>query len=249
MSDTTSNGGGNGRAVKPTDMTYRAFQTAYDTFNRQLFARRLPACRITLRTFGKARGYFSPDRFVHLRDVTTTHEIALDPRQFMDRTTLEVLSTLAHEMCHLEQAEYGTPSRAGYHNRGWGELMTRIGLVPSDTGAPGGKQTGQAVTHYIEPGGRFETVAQRLVDSGRFAIGWADIEGFLQDEPTGTAGGTKPGPGTTVVRGRAKSQRSGVRSKYVCSTCGAAVWGKAGLIIGCLGAGDETHDAAVMVGH
>ena len=86
---TTSNsgggkGGGKGRGVvKPTDVTYRGFQAAYDVFNRELFGRRLPPCMITLRTFGKARGYFSPDRFVHLTEVTTTHEIALDPRQFM----------------------------------------------------------------------------------------------------------------------------------------------------------------------
>mgnify|MGYP000976900691 CR=1 FL=1 len=194
MSNSASSGnGGTGRPVKPTDVTYRAFQTAYDTFNRQLFGRRLPACMITLRTFGKARGYFSPDRFVHLADVTTTHEIALDPRQFMDRTALEVLSTLAHEMCHLEQAEHGTPSRAGYHNREWGELMCRIGLIPSDTGRPGGKQTGQNMTHYIEPGGRFETVARRLVEGGRFSIGWADIEGFLQDDPTPAGGGAPIG--------------------------------------------------------
>ena len=123
---TSSNGGGNrsGKVVKPTDVTYRGFQAAYDVFNRELFGRRLPPCMITLRTFGKARGYFSPDRFVHLTEVTTTHEIALDPRQFMDRTAVEVLSTLAHEMCHLEQREYGTPSRA---RAGW------AGNPPRDT--------------------------------------------------------------------------------------------------------------------
>jgi len=243
---TSSNSGGNGsgKVVKPTDVTYRGFQAAYDVFNRELFGRRLPPCMITLRTFGKARGYFSPDRFVHLTEVTTTHEIALDPRQFMDRTAVEVLSTLAHEMCHLEQREYGTPSRAAYHNREWVDLMARIGLVASDTGKPGGKQTGQAMTHYIEPGGRFETVARRLVDAGRFTLGWADIEGFIVDEP---AGGT-PGAKTVVPAPKAaKSPRSGVRAKYVCGTCTAAVWGKPGLTIGCLGTTDSVHEPAVMI--
>ena len=38
-------------------------------------------------------------------------------------------------------------------------MMGAIGLIPSDTGAPGGKQTGQKVSHYIAGGGRFERLA------------------------------------------------------------------------------------------
>jgi hypothetical protein len=238
--DDDKRGRGRGKVVKPTDETYKGFQAAYDVLNRELFGRRLPPCMITLRTFGKARGYFSPDRFVHLERVTTTHEIALDPRQFMDRTSLQVLSTLAHEMCHVEQRERGTPSRSGYHNRQWVAMMEIIGLVPSNTGEPGGKQTGQNMTHYIEPGGRFEKTATKLINSGRFTLGWADIEGFITTNPTTSA---KP---AGVVRPVPAKKRSGVRAKYVCPTCQAAVWGKAGLTIGCLGPGDDTHDPAVM---
>lgn len=241
-----SSGGGSG--AKPTDVTYTALQTAYDTFNRELFGGRLPACMITLRTFGKARGYFSPNRFVHLTEVTTTHEIALDPRQFIDRSAVEILSTLAHEMCHLEQTENGTPSRNGYHNRQWGQYMTRIGLVPSATGEPGGKQTGQAMTHYIETGGAFETVATALLDSGQCTIGWADIEGFLLTSPNGNGGPSSPMAVAVAVKAKKakKASKSGRRRKYVCPTCTAAVWGRPGLVIGCLGTEDTNHDPAVM---
>ncbi len=131
-------------------------QLAYDYFNEHLFGGALPSCLITLRTHGKARAYFSPNRFEHLQRGDATHEIALDARHFANRTALEVLSTLVHEMVHLRQAEEGKPSRSGYHNRQWVQMMAEVGLIASDTGRPGGKQTGQAMTHYIEPGGRFE---------------------------------------------------------------------------------------------
>jgi predicted SprT family Zn-dependent metalloprotease len=220
--------------LRPTDETYQGFQAAYDHFNTELFAGRLPACMITLRTFGKARGYFSPDRFVHLADVTTTHEIALDPRQFMDRTAIEVLSTLVHEMCHLEQAEHGKPSRNGYHNRQWAQYMDAVGLVASNTGQPGGKRTGQAMTHYIAPEGPFELAAGRLLDSGRFVLGWADTAGFHTGNGKTTTGrGAEP----------AGKKTAGTRHKYVCPECRAAVWGRPGLAIACVDAG---HDPQSM---
>ena len=227
---------------RPTDETYRGFQTAFDVFNRELFAGALPGCMITLRTFGKARGYFSPDRFVHLTDVTTTHEIALDPRQFVDRTSLEVLSTLAHEMCHLQQREQGSPSRGGYHNREWARYMEAIGLVASDTGRPGGKKTGQRMTHYIAPGGRFELVGTELTESGRFVLAWADVDGFLDTASRSPKGAKRGGIGPGAAAGR--SRNSGRRSKYTCPICGANVWGKDGLAIVC---NDTTHGPTEMV--
>ena len=46
-------------------------------------------------------------------------------------------------MTHLEQHHFGQPSRNGYHNKQWAELMKSVGLFPSDTAQPGGKETGQ----------------------------------------------------------------------------------------------------------
>ena len=75
-----------------------------------------------------------------------TDEIALNPSHFRDRSTEQSLSTLVHEMTHLEQHHFGKPSRAGYHNKQWAGMMKAVGLIPSDTGAPGGKEVGQKVT-------------------------------------------------------------------------------------------------------
>ena len=126
-------------------------QLAYDYFNEHLFGGALPSCLITLRTHGKARAYFSLNRFEHLQRGDATYEIALDARHFANRTALEVLSTLVHEMVHLRQAEEGKPSRNGYHNRQWVQMMAEVGLIASDTGRPGGKQTGQAMTTTSSP--------------------------------------------------------------------------------------------------
>ena len=66
-----------------------------------------------------------------------------------------VCRQLSQLLCVLEQAHFGSPSRNGYHNREWAGLMERVGLVPSDTGAPGWKRTGQRMTHYVAEDGPF----------------------------------------------------------------------------------------------
>ena len=125
---------------------------AYAYFNKRLFEGRLPPCLITVRPHRGAYGYFSGERFGS-RDGKEIHdEIALNIRHFEKRTPCEIMSTLVHEMVHLEQAHFGSPSRNGYHNKEWAGLMERVGLMPSDTGAPGGKRTGQRMTHYVDRG-------------------------------------------------------------------------------------------------
>jgi hypothetical protein len=69
-------------------------------------------------------------------------------------------------MAHPEQHHFGKPSRSGYHNKEWAGMMKAVGLVPSDAGAPGGKEVGQKVSQYIEAGGQFECACAELVKQG-----------------------------------------------------------------------------------
>src|SRR5262249_7332085 len=85
-----------------------------------------------------------------------------------------VISTLGHEMAHHWQHIFGKPSRNGYHNRQWAAKMEEIGLMPSDTGEPGGKKTGQRMSDYIIPGGPFEALCAQLIDR-RLTIPWGEI--------------------------------------------------------------------------
>jgi hypothetical protein len=119
----------------PTEKTYGDLNVAYDFFNNILFDGRLPRCLITMQRRAGAFGYFAGDRFGTRDGQEKTDEIALNPAHLKERTTQETLSTLVHEMTHLEQHHFGQPSRNGYHNKQWAELMKRVGLFPSDTGA------------------------------------------------------------------------------------------------------------------
>jgi hypothetical protein len=139
----------------PTKRTYDDFDSAYAYFNKRLFGERLPTCLITVRPHRGAYGSFSPERFGAHGGPETLDEIALNIKHFQQRTPMEIMSTLVHEMVHLEQQHFGHPSRSGYHNREWADLMERVGLTPSDTGAPGGRRTGQRVSHFVRDDGPF----------------------------------------------------------------------------------------------
>jgi predicted SprT family Zn-dependent metalloprotease len=157
-------------AKTPTKRAYDGLEATYYHFNKQLFRSRLPPYLITVRPHRGAYGYFSGERFGS-RDGKEIHdEIALNIKTFQQRSPHEILSTLVHEMVHLEQFHFGAPSRNGYHNKQWAMWMERIGLMPSDSGAPGGKRTGQRLHHYVIPDGPFAVaVAKR-----KFAVPYFD---------------------------------------------------------------------------
>jgi hypothetical protein len=205
----------------PTQETATQFQTAYDYLNRHLFDNKLPGCLITLQRQRSSYGYFSADRFDR-KDGQRTDEIAINPQHLRCRSIVESLSTLAHEMKHLEQHHFGKPGRGRYHNKEWADSMEAIGLIPSDTGRPGGKRTGDAVSHYIEPDGRFALAVEKLLATG-FEITWREV---LSDRALlGGADGSDEG-GASL---------SGKRTKYTCPhpECTLNAWAKAGAALLC----------------
>lgn len=189
--------------MEPTKDTYEQLDRAYQHFNQALFQGRLPACVLVLHRKKGARGYFWGDTWIARESEGITDEIALNPETFHERSTAEILSTLVHEMCHLEQHAFGKPSRTGYHNAQWATFMRRVGLIPTDTGRIGGKETGQRVTHVIEPGGAFELACTDLLSEG-FTIPW--------EARTGD---------TATARKKAAS-----KTKYSCEECAANAWAK-----------------------
>ena len=138
----------------PTRTMYRYVEDAFDHFNRELFDNNLPKPLITFQREKGCLGIFMYRRWRN-REEGYINEIALNPMYFVTHNPLELFQTIVHEMCHLWQFEYGKPSRAGYHNREWAQKMEAVGLMPSDTGAPGGKTTGQHMSDYPLPGEHF----------------------------------------------------------------------------------------------
>lgn len=96
----------------------------------------------------------------------------MNPVYFSIRTIKATLSTLVHEMVHQWQFHFGEHGRRGYHNKQWAARMERVGLMPSDTGEPGGRKVGQSMTHYIIAGGLFDMACDELL-TGHFRLsGW-----------------------------------------------------------------------------
>jgi predicted SprT family Zn-dependent metalloprotease len=205
----------------PTRRTYTSLDAAYDCFNRELFGGQLPPCLITMQRHKGAYGYFSGERFasVGLPTQEVTDEIALNPAHFADRTPAETLSTLVHEMCHLWQHHFGKPSRASYHNREWAAKMHEVGLIPTDSGQPGGKDTGQSVTHCIERGGRFDEVCTAWLHTSA-PILYHDLAG------DGEAA-------------RVRKKKAASKTKYTCPACELNAWAKPGVHLICGDCGEE----------
>lgn len=193
----------------PTAETYEGLDKAFNHFNEALFENRLPQVLFTLRAGRKAHGYFWAEQFTHREDGDATHEIALNPAT-MDRTLEVVLSTLVHEMTHLEQQEYGKPGKKGHHNREWVGLMERVGLIPSNTGEPGGKQTGRQMTHYIDPEGPFTSAMEDLRATG------FDLPYFTKPRDAGAA-----------------KKKDLSKVKHTCPMCDFKAWAKQGANIIC----------------
>jgi predicted SprT family Zn-dependent metalloprotease len=186
--------------------TYTSLDAAYEHFNRELFSGQLPPCLLTMQRHKGAYGYFSGNRFASLdnpREVTD--EIALNPAHFAGRTPAATLSTLAHEMCHLWQHHFGTPSRTGYHNREWAAKMREIGLLPVSHDQPG-KETGQKVSHTIQEGGRFDLACMAYLASAP-AILYHDRAGHGDDTAT-------------------RRKKAASKTRHTCPACGMNAWAK-----------------------
>jgi predicted SprT family Zn-dependent metalloprotease len=157
--------------IKPAIKAYSELQHAYDWFNGVLFNQELPNLLMTLQRGRNTFGYFSPERFTGESSVS---ELAMNPDYFGGRSLADTLSTLVHEMVHVWQHYAPVKKcRGGYHDRVWGAKMENVGLMPSNTGKPGGKKTGQQMTHYIMRGGGFQQAVYDLLKNG-FSISWYD---------------------------------------------------------------------------
>ena len=147
----------------PTEEIYIKLQKAFQKFNDQLFGGSLSNCVITLRANKRTAGYFYKNRFGSKGNDNLCHEIALNPEWFGVTENIDLYQTLVHEMAHQWQFEFGTPSRAGYHNEEWSKKMQSVGLMPSHNGKPGGKKTGQNMSDYVISGSFFEQSYNQLV--------------------------------------------------------------------------------------
>ncbi len=245
-------------ASKPTAQAYAELQHAFDHFNGRLFGGQLPQCLLTLQREKKTCGYFSAQRFGDQAG-QRVDEIALNPAYFAVEPLQEIMQTIVHEMVHLWQFHFGKPGRGRYHNDEWADKMQAIGLMPSSTGAPGGRRTGDHMGDYMIAGCLFDTACQDLLGE-QFKISWYDrfppVEAItaLQLVTAGAKGASTsplPAPQPQAGGGSLASQHEAVqanlvavtvsevpvnksnRLRYACN-CNNYIWGKPALKIQCL---------------
>jgi predicted SprT family Zn-dependent metalloprotease len=183
-----------------TQSIYDGLDFAFQFLNERLFDGALPPVAITLQRKAHSFGYHHAQKFVNKAGQRVS-EIALNPDSFQDRSEPEVLSTLVHEMVHEWQMVFGDPPRGAYHDAEFAAKMEAIGLMCSDTGKPGGKKTGQHMSHYIIMGGQFEAAATELTFLNVTA--WSSAKGVETTKP-----------------------KSVSKVKYTCGNCGQNAWAK-----------------------
>ena len=218
----------------PTEQQFKSLNGAYKYFNHKLFNNELPGCILNFSRLRGTHGFLAPERWKRIdEDNFGTHEISLTPTTLY-RTPLEIFSTLVHEMVHLWQWEFGSPSRNGYHNKEWAAKMKEVGLIPSNTGKPGGKETGQKMTHYIEVGGPYQKAFEKMPD--RYILPFTSLDGELMKSLI-EGSTSKP---DSDEKGSERSERlrklrpqSRKKTKYSCPGCKANVWGKPELNLIC----------------
>jgi predicted SprT family Zn-dependent metalloprotease len=216
--------------LTPTEQQFNALNGAYTYFNRKLFGNQLPGCILNFSRLKGTHGFMAPERWKRVdEEHFGTHEISLTPTTLY-RTPIEIFSTLVHEMCHLWQWEFGSPSRSGYHNKEWAAKMKEVGLIPSDTGKPGGKETGQAMTHYIEEGGSYYKAFEQMPE--QFILPFTSFDGeVMKSMLAGTSGSDDDDERKQRLRKLRPPSRN--KTKYTCSGCKANIWGKPGLHVIC----------------
>lgn len=164
----------------PTLALYGALQYAFDYFNINLFEGLLPKCIITFHRQRRVMGYASHKRWKNTNG-ERIDEIAINPEYFDDYPLIEIFQTICHEMSHLWQSHFGTPSRRGYHNKEWAQKMQKIGLMPSSTGEPGGSKTGEHMMDYVILSGPFMLACQELIDK-HYNFPWIDCFPVVRQE-------------------------------------------------------------------
>lgn len=223
-----------------TTAQFKTLDDLYDFYNKALFDGSLSDCIVNMSRHSGTYGFFSAKRWMTVTggEPRHAHEISINP-DHMDRPFAEWHATLVHEMCHLWQEDHGHPSRGTYHNKEWAWKMEAVGLVPSDTGQPGGKKTGQNMTHYINPEGPFIKTFNRLSTETLEALKLKYLPAYTSQDRAKAkrkgSGGEGTAAGGDEENGEGEEgtiEKKSSKTKYSCP-CGFNVWGKPGLNIQC----------------
>jgi len=189
---------------KVSGQPIQQLRAAYILMNDRLFSASLPGCELRFSTRPGSEGHYQP------ATVVGRHDAGLDLICVSaSQSVQKIFESLAHQMCHQYRQYRGNPPRRAYHDQAWAKKMIEIGLQPSDTAAPGGRTTGQRMSHYLLECSPLSELIKELVSQGH------DLSLLVEGLSTRSNGeilqqkGTKPWS----------------RTKYACPACGRSVLG------------------------
>jgi hypothetical protein len=199
-----------------------ALTNAFEYLNEELFDGELGMVKLGLtRNPRVKKGHFAPDAWVD-EDGVKWHEIVINAQWYAEVQDFRLaMTTLVHEMGHLEQHENGTQGRETYHNVEYVTRMRDMGVDSLDMdGNP--VSSGDRVSSALIPGGKLEKALMEMPEEYIFPY----LPFLAEEEP--------PQHAPPVQSKEPKPKKRGVKSKYVCAQCGNAAWGKPSMRIGCL---------------
>jgi len=191
----------------------------FDHLKWRLFDDDLPNPNFSLKCQHGSYGYYRPESH-NSENGRYCGEITVNPACYSPENPLPFIAAFAHQMVHHWQYYFGTPGRGCYHNREWADKTISIGLQPSSTGEPDGRETGDTMHHFIIEGGPLERSAHELVNDGAL-LRWQECysapsrsakstatSGDMADLETGEEGGGG--------EQEAMESKSGKRFVYTC---------------------------------
>ncbi|WP_060515478.1 hypothetical protein [Pseudomonas sp. NBRC 111132] len=188
--------------TKPPSHPLQQLQHAYHAINERFFSGALPGCEIGFSTRHGSEGHYRPGALPSGELCPALDQIAIGAHL----SSSKMIESLAHQACHQYRQHSGPPPRRSYHDQVWAEKMVEIGLQPSSTGMPGGRVTGQKVSHYLLEGGGLSLLIRELHDQG------------LNINLAGAAGPAGAGL-------RSANKKAWARTKYTCAGCNKSVLG------------------------
>ena len=221
--------------LRPAVEVHQDFISHFDAFNIGLFSGELSDCVGVYTRRITTLGYYAPDR-LQRHSGEKCPEIALNPIYHALLHPIASASVLVHEMAHHWRHTLGPVDKngkrgtLGYHCKPWGDKMKEIGLYPSNTGMPGGEETGQQMMHYIIEGGPFDVLATKLYNSG-LRFHWHDALDVTQANDFDRGNPLKHNPVPKSPRPRKKN----TRPSFTCPEpgCKLRAWAKAGFRLRC----------------
>ena len=188
--------------------------------NRDKFSDDLPEPVITIqKTRGNVLGHFSVDKVWRDKnqveegsvttdnsDETAYHEINIDPRWFCNRTSIEVVETLLHEMCHYANKMSDIKDCNGnVHNKKFKSLAERVGLIVEK-----GKSVGWGYTSLSD-----------------------ELKEYITNEINPNEKAFEYFRASVNSIGGTKTPRQKKTFTYTCPDCGQTVKGKRDIVIIC----------------